>query len=122
MSQIRTPGSGSTVDWNSPDLQKLLAKTADWGLDNRGVYTPTACELHVGWGAGVGRDATLVYERDGIMVVETTFAIPQGESVRVDRIGNGGLRSTWGVVADGRQGNRVEDQTNGIWVHWIRPR
>lgn len=122
MSRMRTPTPRNIVDWSNPDLQKLLAKTTDWGLDNRGVYAPVACELHVGWGAGAGRDATLVYEHDGVLVVETTFAIPQGENVRVDRIRGGALRSTWGVVADGRQGNRVEDQANGTWVHWIHPR
>lgn len=122
MSRNRTPGSGNTVDWDNPELRKLLDKTAGWGLDNRGVYSPMACELHVGWGAGAGRLAKLVYERDGAMVVETAFAIPAGESVRVDRFIGGTMHSVWGVVADGREGNRAEDRANGIWVHWIHVR
>jgi hypothetical protein len=103
-------------------LQKLLEKTSGWGLDNRGVYSPVACEVHVGWGAGAGRLATLVYEREGVMVVETAFAIPRGENVRVDRVAAGAMRSTWGVVADGREGDRAVERTTGIWVHWIHVR
>lgn len=119
MSHRLKPTSGNNVDWSNPELQKLLDKTQGWGLDNRGVYSPVACELFVGWGAGAGRLATLVYERDRLMVVETRFIIPKGEHVRVNRIVGGTLSSTWGVVADGREGFRADDRANGIYVHWI---
>lgn len=122
MSQLRRPGGGNVVDWSNPDLKKLLDKTAAWGLDNRSAFNPVACELHVGWGAGAGRLATIVYERDNVMVVETRFALPQGENVRVDRILGGTMHSAWGVVADGRDGLRTEDRANGIRVHWIHLR
>lgn len=122
MNHLSKPASNHVVDWDSPDLKKLLDKTAGWGLDNRGVYSPVACELQVGWGAGVGRAATLVYERDGVMVVETDFAIPRGEHVRVDRFQAGAMRSSWGLVADGRAGHRDEDRANGVYVHWIHLR
>ena len=122
MSHYSKPPSGNNVDWNHPELQLLLNKTEGWSLDNRGVYPRMACELHVGWGASVGRHATLVYEREGVMVVETNFAIPNGEHVRVDRIQAGALRSSWGTVMDGREGCRAEDRANGIHVHWVHVR
>lgn len=122
MNHLGKPASNQVVNWDSPDLKKLLDKTASWGLDNRGVYAPTACEMHVGWGAGAGRFATLVYEREGVMVVETDFDLPQGEHVRVDRIQAGALRSSWGIVVDGRAGQRDADRAGGIRVHWIHLR
>jgi len=122
MSRYDKPPSANDVDWNHPDIQSLLSKTEGWNLDNRGVHPRMACELHVGWGAGVGRGATLVYQREGVMVVETRFAIPNGEQVRVDRIQAGALRSSWGTVVDGREGFRAEDRAQGVHVHWLRVR
>jgi hypothetical protein len=117
------PGpSGNNVDWSDPDLQSLLSKTEGWSLDNRGVFSPIPCELHVGWGAASGKSATLVYENNGVMVVEARFLMPKGEQVRVDRMQAGTLRSTWGAVVDGREGNRAEDRANGIHVYWIHVR
>lgn len=114
------PGpSGNTVDWSDPDLQSLLSKTEGWSLDNRGVFSPIACELYIGWGAGTGKPGTLVFERNGVMVVEARFLIPKGEQVRVDRMQAGSLRSSWGAVVDGREGNRAEDVANGIHVYWL---
>ncbi|MGA0586146.1 hypothetical protein ACO2Q2_03290 [Dyella sp. KRB-257] len=114
--------SGNNVDWTDPKLQSLLSKTEGWSLDNRGVFSPVPCELHVGWGAGTGKPAMLVFERDGVMVVEAGFLIPLGEQVRIDRMRAGTLRSTWGTVAEGREGNRAEDRVNGIRVYWIHVR
>jgi hypothetical protein len=76
----------------------------------------------MGWGAGAGKPATLVFERDGVMVVEATFLIPQGEHVRVDRVQAGAMRSSWGTVVEGRAGNRAQDRANGIRVYWIHVR
>lgn len=114
--------SGSNIDWEDPSLQSLLSKTEGWSLDNRGVFSPVACELFVGWGAGTGKPATLVFERNGVMVVEAPFLIPKGEQVRVDRLQAGTARSTWGLVIDMREGHRVEDRANGIHVYWIHSR
>ncbi len=112
----------NNVDWTDPSLQSLLSKTEGWSLDNRGVFTPVACELHVGWGAGVGRLASLVFERDGVMVVEAAFIIPSGEQVRIDRVQAGMLRSAWGIVMDGRDGHRAEDRAHGMRVYWVHMR
>jgi hypothetical protein len=114
--------SGHTVDWNDPQLQSLLDKTDGWSLDNRGVFSPVPCELHIGWGAGAVRGATLVFEQNGVMVIEANFSIQVGEKLRIDRLVLGALRSNWGTVAEGRDGHRAEDRANGIRVYWVHVR
>lgn len=122
MNHHAKPPSGNTVDWSHPELQSLLGKTEGWSLDNRGVFSPVPCELHIGWGAGAVRGATLVFERDGVMVIEANFLIQVGEKLRVDRIVLGSLRSNWGTVAEGREGHRTEDRANGTRVYWVHVR
>lgn len=114
--------SNNQVDWDDPRLQSLLSKTESWKLDNRGSFAPIDVQLHLGWGATSGRHATLVWETDQVMVVETRFSIPRGEQVRVDRLFAGSVRTVWGVVADGREGFREEDRQNGVYVHWLHVR
>jgi hypothetical protein len=114
--------SNHQVDWEDPHLQSLLSKTDGWKLDNRGGFSAQHVQLHVGWGANSGRSGLLVWESDQVMVLETRFSIPQGEHVRVDRVVAGTLRTVWGVVVEGRQGNREEDRQNGVHVHWLHVR
>jgi len=114
--------SGNSIDWDDPNLKSLLSKTEGWSLDNRGVFSPIPCELQIGWGAGVAKAATLVFQRNDVLVVEATFIIPLGEQVRVDRMQAGTHRSSWGSVVEGRAGNRAEDRANGIHVYWIHAR
>lgn len=108
------------VDWSNPHLESLLQKTEGWQLDNRGCYPPRDVEIHIGWGGGDTRRAMLVWEREQVMVIETAFALRHGEHVRVDRPFGDGLQAIWGVVIDGRPGNREQDQANGIHVHWLK--
>lgn len=122
MNHHARPRSGNNVDWNDPQLQSLLGKTEGWSLDNRGVFSPVPCELHIGWGAGAVRPAVLVYERTGVMVIEAQFIIHAGEQVRIDCMQAGTLRSTWGAVAEGREGYRAEDRAQGIHVYWVHTR
>jgi len=122
MNHSDRPPTRNHVDWSDPRLQSLLSKTEGWSLDNRGVFTPVPCEIHVGWGAGAGRPATLVHEQSGVMVVATPAIIPKGEQVRVDRIQADSLRSTWGVVVDGREGRREDDRAQGLHVYWLHTR
>jgi hypothetical protein len=114
--------SNNQVDWSDPRLDSLLRKTEGWTLDNRGGFAATDVHIHVGWGANSGRQAVLVWETDQVMVLETRFAIPQGEHVRVDRLYGDALRTVWGVVAEGREGFREEDRQNGTYVHWLHVR
>lgn len=111
--------SSNQVDWSDPRLEKLLRKTEEWRLDNRGAYPAQDVHVHIGWGASAPRKATLVWESDRVMVLESHFVIPQGEHVRVDRLYGDGMRTVWAVVAEGRQGFREEDRQNGVYVHWL---
>ena len=122
MSHPPKPLPGNSVDWNDPQLQSLLDKTDGWSLDNRGVFSPVPCELHIGWGAGAVRGAVLVFERAGVMVIEANFLIQVGEKLRIDRVVMGALRSNWGTVAEGRDGHRAEDRANGTRVYWVHVR
>lgn len=110
------------VDWNDPHLESLLRKTETWKLDNRGAYPAQEVQIHIGWGAAAGKPALLVWERDHAMVLETCFPIMQGEHVRVDSYLGEDVRVVWGVVVEGREGHRAEDQANGVHVHWLHVR
>jgi hypothetical protein len=114
--------SNGRVDWSDPHLESLLRKTESWKLDNRGAYSPLEVQIHIGWAATTGKPALLVWERDQVMVLETHFPLTQGEHIRVDCHLGDSVRTVWGMVVEGREGNRTEDQANGIYVHWLHLR
>lgn len=51
------------VDWSDPDLKALLDRSVGWTLDNRSGFDAQRVEVHIGWSAGGGRPALLVWER-----------------------------------------------------------
>ncbi|WP_329741179.1 hypothetical protein [Dyella sp. A6] len=114
--------TGTNVNWNDPQLQTLLSKTAGWSLDNRGVFSPVDCVIHVGWGASAGKSGSLVHSQEGVMVVATPSIIPAGEQVRIDRVQAGVMRSTWGTIVEAREGRREDDRINKLHVYWIHAR
>ncbi|AGG89608.1 hypothetical protein RHOFW104T7_06180 [Rhodanobacter thiooxydans] len=111
--------AGNRVDWSDPQLQKLLSKIEDWDLDNRDNFPREEVQVQIGWSAGGGRTAVLVWKRDKVMVLEASFPIPTAEYVRVDRFYGDGMRSVWGVVVEGRAGRRAEDCSNGVSIYWL---
>ena len=112
----------SGVDWNDPQLGSLLSKSGDWHLYNRGSYTPLNLQIHFGWGAGVTKPALLVWQNDKAMVLQTFFPMEQGEHIRVDRPQESGMETLWGEVLASRPGQRADDQSTGVLVHWLRMR
>src|ERR1700758_2608803 len=74
-----------SVDWDDPKLVSLLRRSEQWSIDNRGGFSPQSVEVYFGWSGSVGKTATLVWERDNAVVLETTFPIGQGEQIRVDK-------------------------------------
>lgn len=111
--------NANQVDWSDPDLKALLDRSEGWTLDNRSGFEAQRVEVHIGWGASGGRPALLVWERGQALVLETQFPIAKEEKIRIDRHTATGLRSVWGVVADGRKGTRADDEENNIHVHWV---
>lgn len=122
MSHHKPPPSRNVVDWNDPHLEALLRKTESWKLDNRGSFQPQHVQIHIGWGAAVGQPAVLVWERDQAMVLETRFQLQQGEHIRVDIHLGDRLRTAWGVVVEGREGQRAEDRAHGVHIYWLHMR
>ncbi len=108
------------VDWSDPHLESLLQKTEGWQLDGRGGYTPSNVQIHLGWGAGIGMPGMLVWEGDGVVTIETDFPMRLGEHVRVDKPIDNRLRSIWGVVMEGRPGNRPGDAARTVHVYWLQ--
>lgn len=115
------PPAGKTgVDWDDPKLVSLLRKSEQWSIDNRGGFSPQNVEVYFGWSGSVGRTATIVWEHDNAVVLETTFPIGQGEQIRMDKYLGDRIRTLWGVVVEGREGVREEDREKGIHVYWLK--
>jgi hypothetical protein len=112
--------SNTQIDWDNPKLVSLLQRSEQWSIDNRGGFSPQSVEVYFGWSGSVGKTATLVWERENAVVLETTFPIGQGEQVRVDKHLGDRIRTLWGVVVDGREGAREEDRENGIHIYWLQ--
>ena len=119
-SKTETWTRNAPVNWDDPQLVSLLRRSESWSIDNRGGFTPQHVQVYLGWSGTVGRSATLVWERDSAAVVETTFTLPQGEQVRIDRHLGDRIRTLWGVVVEGREGYREEDRRKGLHVYWLQ--
>lgn len=118
--KVTSLASNVRVDWDDPKLVSLLQRSEQWSIDNRGGFSSQAVEVYFGWSGSVGKTATLVWERDNAIVLETTFPIGQGEQIRVDKHLGDSIRTMWGVVVDGREGFRDEDRQKGIHVYWLK--
>lgn len=111
------------VNWKDPHLESLLQKTESWQLDNRGSYPSQEVQIHLGWGGGdLSKPALLVFEREQVMVLETNFAIPPGEHLRVDKPFGDDVQTRWGTVVESRAGVRAGDVESNIHVHWMHVR
>lgn len=120
--KAHTRVSNVRVDWDDPELASLLKRSEGWQLDNRGGFSPQDVQVYLGWSSTVGRTALLVWERESSIVLETTFAIPDGEQVRVDKHLGDRIRTLWGVVLEGREGFREDDRKRGVHLYWLRVR
>ena len=121
----RTRVSVGNVDWDDPKLKALLDKTDGLSIDNRSELPGTRVEVRVasGWDASAeGKPALLVAETDGLLVLVTRFPLPHGGEVQVTGLPGGGPQARWAVVSDEREGQRVEDQEQGLFLNWLRPR
>ena len=108
------------VDWSDPELQSLLSKTEHWQLDKRRSFSSQEVRIHLRWDAGTSREARIVDRREAVIVLLTTFPLPAGEQVRVDRPRDDPGTPLWGVVIQSRPGTRAEDLAQGAHLHWVR--
>jgi hypothetical protein len=110
------------VDWSDPRLESLLQRSESWQLDNRGSHPALAVELHLGWAGGEPKAAMMVWQKEHVVVLETSFSIPQGEHVRIDKPFGDGYQTRWGTVVESRVGLRPGDEESGTQVHWVHVR
>lgn len=109
------------IDWNSPELSALLAKTSEMGLDKRNAYDAKPVFVHVGWSTQLAgaHSATIVAEGDGAAVIEASFHLGQGERVRIEKRNTTGVRTMWATVIESKVGTRARDKKNGTIVYWL---
>ncbi|HEV2680371.1 MAG TPA: hypothetical protein VGV14_07720 [Rhodanobacter sp.] len=119
----RSSVSVGTVDWDDPHLDSLLQKVDGWKLDNRNGQPQREVQIQVssGWTASsvVSKPALLVSKDEETMVLVTRFPVPHGDHVRVDSQHEDGTRTVWGTMVKGREGYRVEDRENGLFLNWL---
>lgn len=120
----RSSVSVGTVDWSDPHLESLLQKADGWRLDNRNGQPPQEVQIHVksGWTASsvISKPALVVSRDEQTMVLVTRFPVSQGEHVRVDSQHEDGTHTVWGWMLEGREGHRVEDREQGLFLNWLR--
>jgi len=109
----------NAVDWSDPRLKSLLDKVEGWALDNRGIHTAKPVKIHIGMGASGYKKAELVFRQGKVAIITASFQISAGECVQIDDNSSGAMRTYYGVVAEERPGQRVEDHESGVHVHWV---
>lgn len=113
------------VDWDDPQINRLLEKAGDWNIDHRSHLPPQRVQIRVicGWSANdVSKPALLISDTDGIMLLATQTPLPHGEEVQVNSETGGITRTRWGVVIEEREGQRQEDRAQGLFLNWLRHR
>ncbi|WP_130618979.1 hypothetical protein [Dyella amyloliquefaciens] len=123
--KTRSDVSVGTVDWDAPQLNRLLEKVDDWNIDHRSHLPPQHVQIRIvcGWSANdVSKPALLVSDVDGVMLLATHAPLPHGEEVQVNSETGGIARTRWGVVIEEREGLRQEDRAEGLFLNWLRVR
>ena len=113
-----TLGRMTEVDWDDPDLQRLLESTETFRLDNRGTSPASVVHLRPG-AAGQGADfrALLVGETGNRLRLLFDQALAPGSMIALHRAA-GAAGGTWEScsVVDCRAGSRRDDQGRAIFV------
>ena len=111
------------VDWNKPELQELLRKTAHLHLDNRYPVNKRPVLLRQGWRTSAPAQAAIWVDLGpdaAQRVVLTTFALEPGEPIMLESRKPGASEPDWiyAEVSSCRQGQRVGDE--GLFVVTLR--
>jgi len=113
------------VDWTQPQLKKLLQKIDGLSLDHRNETPASKVKIRIvsGWDAGpADMPALLVAQIDDVMVLATRFPLSHGGEVQVFGLPGDGLAPRWVVVENEREGVRIEDKAQPVYLNWLRPR
>ncbi|GLQ93525.1 hypothetical protein [Dyella acidisoli] len=123
--KTRSGVSVGNVDWNDPKLNDLLKKVDDWNIDQRNPLPPQNVQIRIACGfsaSNVSKPALLISDHDEVMVLITHFPLPHGEEVQVNNQTSGKTSTRLGVVIEEREGHRVGDKGEDIFLNWLRVR
>jgi hypothetical protein len=121
----RSRVSVGDVDWSDPKLNELLKKTDGLSIDHRSQMPGTEVKIRVagGWDTSAEeQSALLVADSDGLLVLVTRFPLSRGGEVQLSGVPGGGSQPLWAVVSDEREGQRIQDQGQELFLSWLRPR
>ncbi len=112
-----TLGNMTNVDWNDPELRRLLETTEALRVDKRGVHGGRAVHLRMGATGPDGR-ALLVGEADGLLRILFHQALPIGRVVSLNRDPGAALGGAWQIcnVLSCRAGARQDDARHAVFV------
>jgi hypothetical protein len=115
-----TLGHMTQVDWDDPQISRLLEATETLRLDNRGTHPARAVHLRLGAaGGGVDRRALLLGDSKGnVLRVLFDQALSLGQLVSVQRDTGAAPGAAWDTcsVVACRPGERREDSGRAIFV------
>ncbi len=114
-----TLGNMTNVDWETPELRKLLEATETLRVDQRGSYGARAVHLRQGaGGSGPEGRALLVGESDGVLRLLYDQALPIGRIVSLNREPGAALGGAWQTcsVLSCRGGAREHDAGRAVYV------
>ncbi|WP_297914815.1 hypothetical protein [Thiomonas sp.] len=115
-----TLGNMTNVDWNDPELRRLLETAEALRVDKRGLHGARAVHLRMGATRPTGPDgrALLVGETDGVLRILFHQTLPIGRVVSLNRDPAAALGGAWQVcsVLSCRAGARQDDARHAVYV------
>ncbi|MDD4887220.1 MAG: hypothetical protein PHO64_09935 [Thiomonas sp.] len=109
------------VDWDTPELQELLRKTAHLHLDKRNLVNKRTVRLRQSWQtSAASRPAIWVDtgQDDAQRVLLTQYVVEPGDPVMLEIRRPDRTEFVYAEVLSCRKGQRIGD--DGIWVLIVR--
>lgn len=109
------------VDWDTPELQELLRKTAHMHIDKRDLVNKRTVQLRQGWHTSAApRPAIWVDtgQADALRVLLTQYALEPGDPVLLEIRRPDRAEFVYAEVQSCRNGQRIGD--DGLFVTLVR--
>ncbi|WP_449371408.1 hypothetical protein [Thiomonas sp.] len=111
------------VDWDTPEMQALLRKTAHLHIDQRNVVTKRPVMLRLGWYDRAEARPALWVDRgepEADRIVLTQYPLEVGDPVMLEirRPQPKGAEAVYAEVLSCRKGQRIDD--DGLYVLKLR--